>query len=89
VSGAYRVTWRDSEALNGSWQKIADVRADKSRAAIVTYGHILERDSTRVIVAASVHAHEATGIIIIPAGCIEKVERATRWTRVRTRKVRR
>ena len=62
------VEWLDSTLLGGSWQPIEDVLSQRQDAPrCLSVGFVLADDKRGIVLAASVHGSEATGITVIPS----------------------
>ncbi len=66
------VTWEDSYVKTGRWHDIETVLAERGKVLCHSVGFVLADDERGIVLASSVHGSEATGIVMIPAGCVVK-----------------
>lgn len=73
------VAWDDSTVNNGRWVDIDDVLSAENRAVtrVRSVGFVLADDDIGIVLAASVHGHEASGVVHIPRGSVRERHRLT------------
>lgn len=70
------VEWVDSTVIGGAWRLIEDIVSEYTDAPkCLSVGFLIGDDDKSVILAASVHGNEATGITIVPKTAIVRRKR--------------
>jgi len=64
------VKWRDSKLDNGGWQKVKEHLRDRKAIPCYSVGFVLADDKQGVVLASSVYADRASGVVHIPAGMV-------------------
>jgi hypothetical protein len=71
------VQWDDAASFGGAWRRGDELKAmidDDEFSHIVTVGHLLKRNSKRVLVAGSKSDHGAySDLVEVPTGMVKRV----------------
>lgn len=69
------VLWEDSTVWQRGWEKIDAVLEERDSVQCLSVGFVLADDKRGIVLAASVHGNEASGIAMIPRRQIVKKKR--------------
>lgn len=69
------VLWEDSSYISEGWRDVDSLLGDRDRVRCLSAGLVLADDQRGVVLASSVHGHEAAGVMMIPKSAIVRKKR--------------